>query len=159
MSAFPGITTIGTSVVGPGGHIQTVVPLSVPLTPGSETVTAGVTTGLMNPMVHAIDHQEHLKDRIRAQIEYYFSVENLTRDEFIRHKMDAQGYLPISLIASFHRVQNLTQDVAMIITALKESKSVELSENGLKARPRDNPLEWPLSTDASKDESRSQETS
>ena len=29
--------------------------------------------------------------------------------------MDKEGWIPISLIASFHRVQALTQDVALII--------------------------------------------
>ncbi|KAL3188507.1 hypothetical protein MRX96_003471 [Rhipicephalus microplus] len=29
--------------------------------------------------------------------------------------MDAQGYLPLSLIASFHRIQALTQDVALVM--------------------------------------------
>lgn len=29
--------------------------------------------------------------------------------------MDAQGFLPISLIASFHRVQALTTDVSLIV--------------------------------------------
>lgn len=29
--------------------------------------------------------------------------------------MDAQGYLPLSLIASFHRIQALTQDVGLVL--------------------------------------------
>lgn len=88
-----------------------------------------------------------LKDKIRAQIEYYFSQENLQRDIFIRKKMDPEGYLPISLIASFHRVQLLTPDVSVIIQSLENSASVELSENHLKARPRDNPLSWPIASE------------
>lgn len=47
--------------------------------------------------------------------EYYFSLHNLERDFFLRRKMDTQGFLPISLIASFHRVQALTTDVSLII--------------------------------------------
>lgn len=47
--------------------------------------------------------------------EYYFSVENLERDFFLRRKMDQQGFLPISLIASFHRVQALTTNVSLIL--------------------------------------------
>lgn len=88
---------------------------------------------------------EDLKEKIRHQIEYYFSEENLHKDIFIRKKMDSEGYLPISLIASFHRVTSLTQDVAMIISALKDSLTVELSESQLKARPRENPTSWPIS--------------
>lgn len=32
--------------------------------------------------------------------------------------MDKEGWIPISLIASFHRVQALTQDVALIIKVI-----------------------------------------
>lgn len=47
--------------------------------------------------------------------EYYFSEENLQRDFFLRRKMQKGGWIPISLIASFHRVQALTQNVALIV--------------------------------------------
>ena len=47
--------------------------------------------------------------------EYYFSLHNLERDFFLRRKMDAQGYLPVSLIAGFHRVQALTTDLSLIM--------------------------------------------
>lgn len=46
--------------------------------------------------------------------EYYFSLPNLERDFFLRRKMDSKGFLPISLIASFHRVQALTTDISLI---------------------------------------------
>ncbi|XP_054165960.1 GATA zinc finger domain-containing protein 14-like [Oppia nitens] len=87
---------------------------------------------------------EALKDCIRKQIEYYFSDENLQRDFFLRRKMDASGSLPISLIASFHRVQALTQDVQMVIDSLLDSKTVEILD-GIKVRSRVEPLKWPLS--------------
>lgn len=32
--------------------------------------------------------------------------------------MDVQGFLPVSLIASFHRVQALTMDVSLILEVL-----------------------------------------
>lgn len=47
--------------------------------------------------------------------EYYFSTENLERDFFLRRKMDQQGFLPVSLIASFHRVQALTTNAMLIL--------------------------------------------
>lgn len=40
--------------------------------------------------------------------------------------MDAQGFLPITLIASFHRVQTLTTDVGLVIEAIMESDKLEL---------------------------------
>lgn len=47
--------------------------------------------------------------------EYYFSLDNLERDFFLRRKMDQEGFLPIGLVASFHRVQALTTDVNLIL--------------------------------------------
>jgi la-related protein 1 len=84
-----------------------------------------------------------LKEYIRNQIEYYFSEENLSRDFFLRRKMDPQGYLPITLIASFHRVQALTDNLTLIIDAVSSSDKIECFE-GFKVRPRHEPTKWPL---------------
>ncbi|XP_043473777.1 la-related protein 1B [Leptopilina heterotoma] len=84
-----------------------------------------------------------LKEYIRKQIEYYFSEENLMRDFFLRRKMDAQGFLPITLIASFHRVQALTTDVALVIESITESDKLEMVE-GFKVRTIIDPLKWPI---------------
>lgn len=86
---------------------------------------------------------ERTKKALQAQIEYYFSEENLQRDFFLRRKMDEQGFLPISLIASFHRVQALTQDVALVVDSLANSTTVEVV-GGVKVRTRFNPERWPL---------------
>lgn len=121
---------------------------------GQATVAVSTPSGLVPVSAFAMTPlppppAEDLRDKIRAQIEYYFSPENLQRDIFIRKKMDAEGYLPISLIASFHRVQLLTPEVTVIIQSLEQSASVELSPNHLKARPRLNPLSWPIVSDSS----------
>ncbi|XP_031729070.1 la-related protein 1 isoform X3 [Anarrhichthys ocellatus] len=58
--------------------------------------------------------------------------------------MDVQGFLPISLIASFHRVQALTVDISLIMEALKSSKEVELVDN--KVRCKIDPERWPIPT-------------
>jgi len=50
------------------------------------------------------------------------------KDFFLRRKMDAQGYLPLTLIASFQRVQNLTMDIDLVIDAVLESDRLELLE-------------------------------
>ncbi|TRY73192.1 hypothetical protein TCAL_00942 [Tigriopus californicus] len=84
-----------------------------------------------------------LQDLVRKQIEYYFSEENLRKDMFLRRKMDAEGYLPMSLIASFNRVQGLTQDLPFIIESLNTSKVVEVKD-GIKVRTKLNPLTWPV---------------
>ncbi|XP_053559625.1 la-related protein 1B [Bombina bombina] len=83
-----------------------------------------------------------LKEYVKRQIEYYFSIENLERDFFLRRKMDKQGYLPLSLIAGFHRVQSLTTDINLICEALKKSTEVEVTDE--KIRRKLDPEKWPI---------------
>uniref|UniRef100_A0A8C9HXF5 HTH La-type RNA-binding domain-containing protein n=1 Tax=Piliocolobus tephrosceles TaxID=591936 RepID=A0A8C9HXF5_9PRIM len=83
-----------------------------------------------------------LQEYIKHQIEYYFSVENLERDFFLWGKMDEQGFLPISLIAGFQRVQALTTNLNRIIEALKDSTEVEIVDE--KMRKKIEPEKWPV---------------
>jgi len=87
--------------------------------------------------------EEVLKNYVRHQIEYYFSKDNLQRDFFLRRKMSSDGFLPISLIASFNRVQQLSQDITFIVASVETSDIVECKD-GLLIRPKDNPESWPL---------------
>lgn len=75
--------------------------------------------------------------------EYYFSDENLQKDFFIRRKMDAEGYLPITLIASFHRVQALSADIQVVLSAVQESDQLEVFKN-FKVRTKNDPTRWPI---------------
>ena len=84
-----------------------------------------------------------LKNYVKHQIEYYFSKENLQRDFFLRRKMTPEGYLPISLVASFNRVQQLTQDITFIVNSVEDSEIVEVME-GLMIRSKVDPESWPL---------------
>ncbi|XP_026799975.3 la-related protein 1B isoform X3 [Pangasianodon hypophthalmus] len=83
-----------------------------------------------------------LKEYIKRQIEYYFSLHNLERDFFLRRKMDAKGFLPISLIAGFRRIQALTTDISLIMEAVKSSDVVELVDERI--RRKDDPEHWPI---------------
>lgn len=57
--------------------------------------------------------------------------------------MDDEGYLPITLIASFHRVQALSVDLPLVLTAIKESDKLEVFED-FKVRTKDEPMKWPI---------------
>lgn len=84
-----------------------------------------------------------LMEYVRKQIEYYFSEENLMKDLFLRRKMDSEGYLPVTLIASFHRVRALTTDINKVISAIQASKKLQLVEN-FKVRTVNDPTKWPI---------------
>jgi la-related protein 1 len=69
-----------------------------------------------------------------APSEYYFSTDNLCKDLFLRGHMDANGFVPISLLLSFNRVRALTSDQATIVKALQDSEKVEVSGGRLRRR-------------------------
>ena len=77
-------------------------------------------------------------------MEYYFSLQNLCRDIFLRSKMDDSGWILVSVIANFNRMRLLTPDQTVIVDALIGSAIVELSADGLLMRPRDNWRNWVL---------------
>ncbi|XP_050415321.1 la-related protein 1B isoform X1 [Patella vulgata] len=85
-----------------------------------------------------------LKDFIKKQIEYYFSEENLERDFFLRRRMDKEGWLPVSLISNFHRVQILSQNKDFILQAMRESEKVELYDDETRIRGTVDPKKWPI---------------
>jgi la-related protein 4 len=78
---------------------------------------------------------EQLKARLKTQLEYYFSRENLITDRFLRCQMDADQYVPVKILASFPKIAALTSDTKMITEVLKESAQVQVDEIGEKVRP------------------------
>ncbi|XP_022860514.1 la-related protein 1B-like isoform X2 [Olea europaea var. sylvestris] len=84
------------------------------------------------PMLFATN--DHLPSLVVKQIDYYFSDENLVKDNFLRSNMDDQGWVPITLIASFPRVQQLTYDVSLILDSLRNSTIVEVQGDKLRKR-------------------------
>ncbi|XP_062020465.1 la-related protein 1C-like [Rosa rugosa] len=81
-----------------------------------------------------------LPSLIVNQIDYYFSDTNLIRDEYLRSNMDAQGWVPISLIANFPRVKSLTTNVQLIMDSLRASSIVEVQDE--KVRRRNDWTKW-----------------
>ncbi|CUS13967.1 unnamed protein product [Tuber aestivum] len=63
---------------------------------------------------------------ITNQINYYFSVDNLCKDMYLRKHMDNDGYVALSFIAKFNRVRSLTQDVNILRDACMQSQDLYL---------------------------------
>ena len=59
--------------------------------------------------------------------------------------MDSEGFLPVTLVASFNRVRSLTNDVTFIMQAVAQSEVVETKDG--KFRSKDDPTSWPLAFD------------
>lgn len=77
---------------------------------------------------------EDLKQQLKNQLEYYFSRENLISDRYLKCQMDSEHFVPIAVVAEFRKIRNLTNDVDLIVEALKDSMVVELDENCEKVR-------------------------
>lgn len=70
--------------------------------------------------------------------------------------MDAEGYLPIRLIASFHRIQALSTDITVVLAAIAESDQLEVY-NSFKVRTKNDPTKWPIKAAPGEDTNQSSE--
>ncbi|KAI6671539.1 hypothetical protein NL676_006424 [Syzygium grande] len=74
------------------------------------------------------------------QIEYYFSKENLIKDLHFRKEWNGQGWVHISIIASFKKVSSMTRDINLILDAIRTSTMLEIQ--GEMVRKRDDWEKW-----------------
>lgn len=63
---------------------------------------------------------------VTMQLEYYFSIDNLCKDVYLRKHMDSQGFVFLSFIAGFKRIQALTQDFELLRFACQESELIDI---------------------------------
>ncbi|KUM64082.1 hypothetical protein ACN42_g2981 [Penicillium freii] len=88
-----------------------------------------------------------LMNMLSMQLEYYFSVDNMCKDMFLRKQMDSQGFVPLNVLASFKRVKSLTEDFELLRHVARQLRSVECQtgEDGVdRLRPRDKWQQWVL---------------
>lgn len=79
--------------------------------------------------------------------EYYFSVDNLCKDIYLRRHMDSQGFAPLNVIASFKRVKQMTEDFELLRHISRGLKAAEYhqGEDGIdRLRPRERWEQWVL---------------
>ncbi|CAF1034089.1 unnamed protein product [Adineta ricciae] len=102
---------------------------------------------LLNANPHATSDtplsSEQLRDKLRKQLEYYFSKENIINDIYLQSQMDADNYVPISMIGNFKLVKRLTHDLQLIIDVLKESPLMEVDSEEKKVRSSDSKIHLP----------------
>lgn len=82
--------------------------------------------------------------------EYYFSVDNLCKDLFLRRQMDSQGFVLLSVLAGFNRIKMLTQEMELIRYVCINSQQIEFRQgrDGIdRIRKRDGWQQWVLSKD------------
>lgn len=62
---------------------------------------------------------------LKQQIEYYFSIDNLCKDLFLRQRMDSQGFVPLHFILAFQRIRDMQAELAMVRAVCEESNEVD----------------------------------
>lgn len=76
--------------------------------------------------VTQVPNLDPLRYWVLGQVEYYFSMQNLAMDFFLRQQMDLEGWIDISMIASFNRIKSLTPDVAIVREVMEMSSLLEV---------------------------------
>ena len=91
----------------------------------------------MQPMsavpYHSYVDQFSVLAMVSMQLEYYFSIDNLCKDVFLRKHMDSQGFVFLTFIADFKRIQALTKELEMLRFACQESEVIDIikGEDGI----------------------------
>ena len=103
----------------------------------------------------AVPYQQYMEPfslmpMLSMQLEYYFSVDNLCKDMFLRRHMDGQGFVPLGVIANFKRVKSLTEDFELLRHVSRTLRNVEYQtgEDGVdRLRPREKWAQWVFPVD------------
>ncbi|KAF2706678.1 hypothetical protein K504DRAFT_385523 [Pleomassaria siparia CBS 279.74] len=108
----------------------------------------------MMPPMSAVTYSPFTVDRyaltsmVSTQLEYYFSVENLCKDIYLRKHMDSQGYVFLSFVSDFNRIKQLTTDPELVKLVCFQSNTIEyvIGHDGKeRLRRREGWEQWVLS--------------
>ncbi|XP_020576262.1 la-related protein 6B isoform X2 [Phalaenopsis equestris] len=79
---------------------------------------------------------EDVVQKITKQVEYYFSDANLATTEHLMRfiSKDPDGFVPISVVASFKKIKALVHNNFLLANALRTSSKLVVSDDGKKVR-------------------------
>lgn len=101
----------------------------------SAAAAAKVDVPNANPPTKVKLTHENRVETLKSQLEFYFSQHNVSRDVFLKSKMDEQGYVAIRVIANFNRVKELVDsDVEFLTNVMRRCKHLTVHEDGTKVR-------------------------
>ena len=123
---------------GPGANGATWLPYNPYVRPAAYMLDATAQTGAPLPA--------GVLGQLLAQVEFYFSQQNLQGDFFLRQKMDTLGWVDIPLVARFNRVRAITKDINLVKDALLCSAVLDVDEHAMRVRRRWGWEEWTLAS-------------
>lgn len=99
------------------------------------------------PQLDPANYFQMIHQTLKKQMEYYFSEDNLVKDRFLRAHMDAQGFVPLDVIAGFRRVTTIAgsqpQDFLRQVCADSQEIDFVLGDGHKElVRPRHNWQKW-----------------
>jgi len=81
------------------------------------------------------DLQSSDAQKLKKQLEFYFSNSNYPRDKFLRGvAAENDGFVPIKVLTTFNRVKNLSQDLGFITAVLSSSDELEVHDGKVKRK-------------------------
>lgn len=88
-------------------------------------------------------------DQLIAQLEFYFSQDNLIQDHYLRSQMDDESFVPILTICNFSKVKQFIEGVSdpeQFIATLVQNKSdvLQVDDLGEKIRAQSGPVKYRL---------------
>ncbi|XP_033350749.1 la protein homolog [Bombus vosnesenskii] len=89
----------------------------------------------LSPKVKSEEPSSELLERIKNQVEFYFGDVNMQRDKFLieQTKLD-EGWVPMTIMLNFKLLASMSQDINVILEAIKSSELMEISEDRKKIR-------------------------
>lgn len=121
----------------------------------NDNVMAHPQPSITVPVTQKQDGEAIMLDQLRKQIEYYFSLQNLSRDLFLQSQLmsvEHAGSVPTEIIANFPKVKALhisalgstggmrsPADPTVLVQCLEGSRVVKISENGKWISPLEMP--------------------
>mmetsp|Transcript_31638 Transcript_31638/g.66197 ORF Transcript_31638/g.66197 Transcript_31638/m.66197 type:complete len:437 (-) Transcript_31638:397-1707(-) len=76
-----------------------------------------------------------LREKIKGQVEYYLSRQNLLQDSFLVSKMDKDHFVDLSVIAEFKLIKQLTTDLDLILASIKDSDKIIIDDAKRRIKP------------------------
>jgi len=95
---------------------------------------------VLAPVDSAQTPQEHINDqddeetKVKKQIEYYFSVNNICHDAYLRSLMDENGWVHLEELVRFPRLCALTSDASVAASAVAGSAHLEVDQSERRIR-------------------------
>ena len=74
-------------------------------------------------------------EQLITQINYYFSRKNISSDVYLVSHMNNELFVAISVVANFAKIKALTEDLGILVDAMKASDQVVVDETTMRVRP------------------------